>query len=101
MGMADAKKDGVRVADNGKYRAFYPRCFFCQNEIEMRHYLSSRRYVCSACKPLIKTFRSYYDDRTSRSLFEAISREQQLNAAQKEREHHGVFPGDATASPPD
>lgn len=76
MGMADAKANGVRIADKHSYRVFYPRCFFCCKEIETRHYLSKRRYVCSECKPLIKTFRVYYEDRSSKSLFEAIQKEQ-------------------------
>lgn len=75
MGVADAQQDGVRMGQ-GKYGTeYYPCCFFCLREVRSQNYIAGRRYVCPACKPLIKTFKAYYADKSSRTLFEAIDRE--------------------------
>lgn len=77
MGYADAKADGIRMEIERRKTIFYPRCFFCLGEVKTPNYIRSRRYVCQACRPKIKTLKKYYDDRESKNLFEAISREQE------------------------
>ncbi len=77
MGYADAKADGIRIELERRKTVFYPRCFFCLEEVKVSNYIRSRRYVCQACRPKIKTLKKYYDDRESKNLFEAISRERE------------------------
>lgn len=84
MGRADAKADGIRMITRRNQTVYYPRCFFCLNEIEVVSYLSKRHYVCSQCKPLKKTFHDYYSDKESKTIFEAISRENALRNADGE-----------------
>lgn len=81
MGYADAKADGIRIEEKNGAKVYYPRCFFCLCEVETRHYMRNRRTVCSACQPLKKTFKNYYEDRESHTLFDAISREAEQNRA--------------------
>ena len=75
MGLLEANRDGVRVEKLKHGAIYYPRCFFCLNETRSMNYIPKHRYVCKSCKPLIQTFKRYYDDKESRTLFEAISRE--------------------------
>lgn len=77
MGYSDAKKDGVRVIRTHAGTLYYPRCFFCRKELERHSYMSKCRYVCTACAPLKRTFRDYFQDRGARSLDEAIARERE------------------------
>lgn len=80
MGRAEAQRDSVRFERGEHGTEFFPRCFFCLQEIRSRHYVAERRYVCPACKPLIKTFKAYYADKASRTLFEAIDKELRTQA---------------------
>ena len=82
MGLMEASCDGVRVEKLKSGTIYYPRCFFCLSEVRSWSYISAHHYVCPRCKPLIKSFKDYYNDKESRTLFEAISRE-----AQAERAH--------------
>ena len=82
MGLMEASRDGVRVEKMKTGAVYYPRCFFCLSEVRSQNYKPAYRYVCQRCKPMIKSFRDYYNDKESRTLFEAISRE-----AQAERAH--------------
>ena len=75
MGLREAERDGVRVEKRKRGTVFYPRCFFCLKEVRSMNYIPSRRYVCPGCKPLKTTFKRYYEDRESQTLFDAISRE--------------------------
>ncbi len=75
MGLLDAKADQVRYEIRMRGTVYYPKCFFCLKEVKSISYVPQRHYVCTGCKPLIKTFRKYYNDKTSKHLFEALAKE--------------------------
>jgi hypothetical protein len=54
MGYADAKRDNIRMCNDGWRRGYYPRCQFCGKEIFSTSYRSDVRYTCDHCRPLKK-----------------------------------------------
>ena len=54
MSYEEARRDGVRAANENGRTVYYPRCQFCGREFFAMNYRSDVRYTCDRCKPIKK-----------------------------------------------
>lgn len=50
MGYREAIEDKIKIINNKNFKAYYPKCHICGEEVQSLNYLRNIKYTCKNCK---------------------------------------------------